>query len=240
MYIHNLPEYIKTIALEDQNYFAEAIKTATVKARRVKENEMIKTKTSDGLFETVNVGIKDEKGELGWVVTNPSGEQYIINNDEFNKTYTQMQNGEYIKGKPVLTMKLEENITFNAPWGEEMKVKSGGYLIINGKDDIYGIQEVSFNETYRMTDRPKYEAYMEVGEKLDFDEDTIEEMKFNNLFSQTVKDIAADIAKDVTPRIGDLDKILAEIKDNEDKSELNTEKTNENLDEQDLDDDTVL
>lgn len=245
--IDNIAEYVKGYALEGEHYFHEAIKTATVKARRVKEGEIINTKTSDGLDETKNIGIKDEKGELGWVVTNPGGEEYIVSNDEFSQSYTQVTTDEYVKGKPVITMKLEDDIAFNAPWGEEMKIQAGGYLIINGKDDIYGIQEVSFNETYRMTDRPKYEAYMEMGKIMEFDKETMEEMKFNGFLSKTLKDVAEDTKENFQPRVGDLDKILAEIKKEDMEHAKNKESItsahempNDSIEETNFSDDTVL
>lgn len=211
--IDNIAEYVKGYALEGDFYFHEAIKTATVQARKVKEGEVIDTKTSDGFDETKNVGIKDEKGELGWVVTNPGGEQYIVSNDEFNKAYTQVAEGEYVKGNPVIVMELENDIAFDAPWGEEMRIQKGGYLVINGKDDIYGIQKASFDETYRMTDKLRCDAYMEMGKIMEFDENTICEMEFNNFLSGAIKGAyETDTEKHQDKFQVNLDNILSELR----------------------------
>ena len=45
---------------------------------------------------------------------------------------------------------IDENISFEAPWGEEMRIAAGGVLILNGAQDIYGIQAEEFASTYRV------------------------------------------------------------------------------------------
>ena len=67
-------------------------------------------------------------------------------------------------------MRLSEDVALSVPWGENGKdilmiVDKGGYLNITDRDDVYGIAENDFNETYRITftvrsevDRDIYEA----------------------------------------------------------------------------------
>ena len=59
------------------------------------------------------------------------------------------------KGKPVLSTKIDEHIEFKAPWGEIMKIECGGSLILNGPNDIYGIQKSEFEHTYASTGKDK-------------------------------------------------------------------------------------
>ena len=59
------------------------------------------------------------------------------------------EDGKYrSKGKPVTAARLGESITFTAPWGEEMRIRAGGYLIISNPADVYGIAEDEFCKTY--------------------------------------------------------------------------------------------
>lgn len=131
-------------------------KYARVEAVQGLEGEVITTIMSDGHVETVNKVEKDEDGNCGWIVTNPSGEKYIVPHKIFAKKYDLEvgADGKHApKGDPIKAIQINENIEFAASWGEQMKINAGGYLNISNKDDIYGIQEKEFCETYSICDQ---------------------------------------------------------------------------------------
>ena len=127
--------------------------------------EEIVTKLANGLEETRNtVKMDDKTGEPGWVVTNPDGEQYIVDDSTFKRKYEiDPENPAQYKpvGGPVLSCQLNEHIEFKAPWGENMKIECGGSLILSGKNDIYGIQKDEFEHTYATTGKDKAESLKE-------------------------------------------------------------------------------
>lgn len=52
--------------------------------------------------------------------------------------------------------RLKEDVKFKALWGEEMKIKKGGYLLQDprNKSDIYGISKEDFRGTYKFNNKP--------------------------------------------------------------------------------------
>lgn len=123
-----------------------ARKIAKIKAIQATENTVIETVMKDGHKETINVASPGD-----YIVTNPSGEQYVIKEKDFDKRYKSLGEGVYQSlGSPVSVCELDINVKFKAPWGEDMYIKEGGYLIINKPDDIYGIQKEEFYETYEI------------------------------------------------------------------------------------------
>lgn len=131
------------------NYYA---KFARIKARQGKIGEEIITIMKNGLKETRNIVSLDETGQPGWVVTNPSGEEYIVPNEKFLEKYEIDERDEEHykpKGKVITAIQVKEDVSFVASWGEKMNIKKGGYLVINNPNDIYGIQEDEFNKTYK-------------------------------------------------------------------------------------------
>lgn len=126
-------------------------KSARISARPGKVGEEIITVMKDGHKETKNT-VKNE-GDM--VATNPSGEQYIIDAKTFAKKYEiDPSNPEQYRpvGGPQEFITLKENVMFTAPWGEKMMIKKGGALNVTNMDDIYGIQQAAFQETYAPCD----------------------------------------------------------------------------------------
>lgn len=103
----------------------------------------------DGLEETRNTAKEGDR-----IVTGPKGERYVIAGDKFEKLYeANPDNVEEFRAKGTIhATHVTENISFTAPWGEEMYIKAGGVLVQNG-DDIYGIEEDAFAQTYGRADR---------------------------------------------------------------------------------------
>lgn len=151
----------------------EVEKFARITARQGKDGEEVVTMMQNGLEETRNVVSLDEKtGEPGWIVTNPGGEQYIVSDSVFKKKYEiDPENPEQYKpkGGPVLSVKVEEDIEFAAPWGEMMRIEAGGSLIVNGRNDIYGIQAKEFEDTYKSTGKAPREVVDELKKTIEYE-----------------------------------------------------------------------
>lgn len=161
-------DYVKSGIQEGSLIPLEATKVASVQARRGILGETVKTiiksDTEEAFKETVNVVKKDkDTGELDWVVTNPDGEKYVVADVDFREKYDKAmdipESDIYNPvGNPVLVVKINEDILFKAPWDEDMQIKSGGFLVLAKKDDIYGIQEAEFHNTYRVRNTPEEEV----------------------------------------------------------------------------------
>jgi hypothetical protein len=122
-----------------------AQKTAKVTAEFVEAGSSVSTVMKDGHVETNNIA--PEGGAMK--VTNPSGEQYLVSPEKFASRYSKTDAGDYAPiAEPVQVMFIDENVSFTAPWGEEMRIKAGGVLVNAGPGDVYGIQPEEFNETY--------------------------------------------------------------------------------------------
>ncbi len=160
--VDNIAEYVREGIKSGRLTVDEVAKFARIHARQGTIGEVIITKMANGLEETRNTVKADEKtGAPGWVVTNPDGEEYIVDDSVFQKKYEidSKNPSQYKpKGEPVLSAPINEHIEFDAPWGETMRIEAGGSLIISGPEDIYGIQKAEFENTYASTGKNKMEA----------------------------------------------------------------------------------
>jgi len=89
-----------------------------------------------------------------YIVTGALGERYVIPGNRFDRLYEAdpAKPGEFRSKGTVLAVLLTEPVTFKAPWGEQQRIDAGGVLVKNG-DDIYGIAEQAFAETYGRADK---------------------------------------------------------------------------------------
>jgi hypothetical protein len=89
-----------------------------------------------------------------YIVTGAAGERYVIAGNRFGRLYEPdpAKPGEFRSRGTVLAVLLTEPVTFKAPWGEQQRIDAGGVLVKNG-EDIYGIAENAFAETYGRADR---------------------------------------------------------------------------------------
>lgn len=150
--IENIKEYL-TEGLKSGRFQSKTYqKSGEITARVGKIGEEIFTVMANGLQETKNTVTEDEKGCPGWVVTNSTGEEYIVSDSVFKKKYERIagtENRYKPIWNPITAAQINENICFNAPWGETQNLIAGGYLVFNKDfDDVYGIQEEEFVETY--------------------------------------------------------------------------------------------
>lgn len=152
--IENIKEYL-TEGLESGKFQSKIYqKSGGITARVGKLGEEILTVMANGLQETKNTVTVDENGNPGWVVTNNTGEQYIVSDSVFRSKYEKIEGTEdRFKPiwNPITAAQIDENICFTAPWGEIQNLIAVGYLVFNKDfDDVYGIQEDEFNKTYSM------------------------------------------------------------------------------------------
>ncbi len=89
-----------------------------------------------------------------YIVTGSLGERYVIAGNRFDRLYEPDPGrpGEFRSKGTVQAVLLTEPVTFKAPWGEQQRIDAGGVLVKNG-DDIYGIAEAAFAETYGRADK---------------------------------------------------------------------------------------
>lgn len=163
--VDNIAEYVREGIKSGRLTVEEVAKFARIQARQGTLGEEVVTKMANGLEETRNsVKIDEKTGEPGWVVTNPDGEQYIVEDSVFKKKYEiDPENPAQYKpkGGPVLSSPINEHIEFEAPWGETMRIECGGSLVLSGPNDIYGIQKDEFEHTYASTGKDKTESLKE-------------------------------------------------------------------------------
>lgn len=126
-----------------------ARKCARVRARHVTREEKIASEMHDGFRETTNTARPGD-----YIVENPGGEEYVMSGEEFEQRYakTDLEGVYEPTSAPVRVVKLDENVRFDAPWGEEMRIRAGGVLIAQGPGEIYGIQREEFEKTYEYVD----------------------------------------------------------------------------------------
>lgn len=146
----NIIKYLKN-NYKEQDYEI-SYKFSEVKAKKGKLGQQVKTIMQDGFVETINIVNKDkDNNKLDRIITNINNEKYVISYKVFIAKYEKdYKNKRYYKPKKnlVVVVELKDSISFIAPWGEVMNIKKGGFLIINNQDDIYGIQEQEFYDTY--------------------------------------------------------------------------------------------
>lgn len=151
--IENVCEYVEDLFREGKTA-EQFVKKALVTARPAMAGEeiitLVKDKETKQLREETRQTVKND-GEL-MVVTNPGGEVYAPTVKEFNERYIPTEkDGEYLtKATPRRLIQIDEEITFDAPWGGDMTIQAGGWLNIDGlaKGDVYGINPEEMAETH--------------------------------------------------------------------------------------------
>lgn len=161
----------------DWSKAAWAQKTASVTAEKVAPGTVLQTVMANGHVETTKTAGPDG----GYKTKNPSGEEYIVEPKTFEKRYDPAgpENEYRPKFAPVQVLPLDRDVSFKAPWGEDMFIKAGGMLVNGGGKDIYGIQKEEFAATYSVVSGPggprpeTFEAAVEAakGLKAKFDVD---------------------------------------------------------------------
>lgn len=110
------------------------------------QQEFIETHTADGK-ETQNVAKPNDI-----VISGPSRERYVLKAEKFSKLYTGKIGETVVPEQSPRTVARVENIqqpiTFKAPWGEDMILKKGDYLVKDGEQGYYRIAQHEYEQTY--------------------------------------------------------------------------------------------
>ena len=110
-----------------------------------RERTPVTTVTADGR-ETQNVAEPDDV-----VMSGPSGERYVVKAAKFGKLYVGNVGGVvYPEQSPrnVARYTGKEEIVFTAPWGEQMPLKPGDYLVKESEGKYYRIARAEYEMTY--------------------------------------------------------------------------------------------
>jgi hypothetical protein len=112
----------------------------------VKQEQQVVTHTADGK-ETQNVATPNDI-----IMSGPSKEQYVVKAAKFPKLYTGKIGEQVIPEQSPRTVarvdNIEQPITFKAPWGEDMILKKGDYLVKDGDQGYYRIAKHEYEQTY--------------------------------------------------------------------------------------------
>lgn len=95
----------------------------------------------------------DEQGNV-IIDNNGRPNQWIIDDTKFNQKYEIDPANPSLyrpKGGPQVFVQISDNIILNQ-WGSDMKIASGGYINITNVDDMYGISQRDFEDTYKIND----------------------------------------------------------------------------------------
>ena len=95
----------------------------------------------------------DEQGNI-IVDNNGYFNQWIIDDTTFKKKYEVDPENPTLckpKGGPQIFVQIIDNIILNQ-WGSDMQIAAGGYINITNVDDMYGISQRDFEDTYKFID----------------------------------------------------------------------------------------
>ena len=174
--IDSIQQYIES--LKESAFVFKAEKKGCVFARIGNEGEKIVTYVSSGDIETINTIKKDIDGNLGIVairadqngkkITDTKGHEnvYIIERTVFNERYAEPEKlsckESFFKPKGYIQsfIQINEDICFDASWGEKQYLHKGGFLNVTELNDIYGIEYKEFIESYSFIDMNDYNRIM--------------------------------------------------------------------------------
>lgn len=149
----------------------EAEKFARIVAKQGQVGEKVISWSVDSLGHEIqekvaSVQNDENTNQPGWIVTkvdedgnimldnNNHVNQWIIEDSVFRKKYEIDPENPTLfkpKGGPQIFVQINDNIILNQ-WGEDIKIAAGGYINITNINDMYGISERDFNDTYQFTE----------------------------------------------------------------------------------------
>ena len=174
----NIVDYVKK-GLEDGTLVpVQAEKYARIVARQGNVGEEVVSWSVDSsgneIKEKVDtVQLDPNTNEPGWIVTKatPEGDlvvddnnhlnQWIIGDSTFRKKYEiDSDNPDLYKptGGIQMFVQIPDNIILEQ-WGSKMQIASGGYINITNSNDMYGISERDFDDTYTIVGDPNKKTY---------------------------------------------------------------------------------
>lgn len=149
----------------------QAKKTARIVARPGIVGETVVSWSVDSQGNEIQekvaqVQVDIQTNQPGWIVTkvdeqgnvivdnNGHSNQWIIDDTTFKKKYEIDSENPSLyrpKGGFQIFVQITDNIILNQ-WGSDMQIAAGGYINITNVDDMYGISQRDFEDTYKFTD----------------------------------------------------------------------------------------
>lgn len=102
------------------------------------------TITADGV-ETANTATPGD-----FIVSGVSGELYVVKASKFAALYDGEVGETVVPTQAPRQVARYGEVTFTAPWGEEMVLKPGDYLVADGDGGFYRIAAEEFHATYNI------------------------------------------------------------------------------------------
>jgi hypothetical protein len=110
---------------------------------------MVETYTSDGRLETTNTAYS---GDV--IMSGPTKEKYVLKASKFNKMYTMVDTAGVVipeqSPRQVCEYTGDAEINFMAPWGENMILTKGDFLVKESETEYYRIGREEFLKTYQI------------------------------------------------------------------------------------------
>lgn len=157
----------------------QAEKVARIIARQGNVGETVVSWSVDAQGNEIQekvaqVQVDEQTNQPGWIATkvdeqgnviidnNGHSNEWIIYDSIFKKKYeVDPENPSLYRPKdnPQTFVQITDNIILNQ-WGSDMQIAAGGFINITNVDDMYGISQRDFEDTYKFTDelakkRPK-------------------------------------------------------------------------------------
>ena len=149
----------------------EAEKFARIIARHGNVGETVISWSTDAQGNEIQekvaqVQVDSQTNQPGWIATkvdeqgnivvdnNGHTNQWIIDDTTFKKKYEMDPENPVLfkpKGGPQVFVQIPDNIILNQ-WGDDMQIAAGGYINITNADDMYGISQRDFDDTYKFTE----------------------------------------------------------------------------------------
>ena len=123
-------------------------KTTSQRIANVAERTQQVDTIINGIIETSNIALEGD-----YIVSGLKGEKYVMPKRNFEKLYEHLSGNTYqTKPDTVQAVQVNEEFSFTAPWGSEMNVLPGDYIIFRSFEDSYRVEREAFEQTYELED----------------------------------------------------------------------------------------
>ncbi len=156
----NVKDYVGKL-LNKNSDTIDAVKKARVIARKGKVNEKIISWSQDSEGNEIVEKVAIVDNDSSYILTKADSEgnpivdknghtnEWVVSSEVFEKKYEVDYNDVFKpKGGIQKFIRIQDNIILEQ-WGSEMKIAVGGYINITDENDMYGISERDFNDTYK-------------------------------------------------------------------------------------------
>ena len=167
----DVTSYVKNGIENGSLILRQAEKYARIMARQGNVGETVVSWSVDAEGKEIQekvaqVSVDEKTNQPGWIVTkvdeqgnvlmdnNGHVNEWIIDDTTFKKKYEVDSENPNLckpKGGPQVFVQIPDNIILNQ-WGSDMQIAAGGYINITNVNDMYGISQRDFEDTYKFID----------------------------------------------------------------------------------------